>query len=340
MTNPSPDPRSSRLGFDELLGIVVAFTVIGTILVVSLRQKDRGFSLGSLMPSLTTTQPSPNATASPTPATPLPTATEELQGNTPLPEPRATTPDPAPSPTVSATPQRVSRVTPFFPVPVVVSSPSPVATPSATSPVTSPSPTPQQAVSFSDVPQDFWARPFITALAARGIIVGFQDGTFRPNQPVTRAEFATQLAKAFEQKPVADALNYKDVPSDFWASQTIQETTRSGFMRGYPGNLFRPTQPIPKLEALIALTSGLNLASTSAPGQVLGVYQDAAQIPKYAVPKVAVATERGLVVNYPNPQLLKPKQNASRAEIAALVYQSLVQAGKAQAIPSKYVVKP
>jgi hypothetical protein len=334
MTNPSPDPRSSRLGFDELLGIVVAFTVIGTILVVSLRQKDRGFSLGSLMPSLTTTtQPSPNATASPTPATPLPTATEELQGNTPLPDPRATAPDPSPSPTVSVTPQRVSRVSPLVPVPVPVAVTSP-------SPVASPSPTPQQAVSFSDVPQDFWARPFIAALAARGILVGFEDGTFRPNQPVTRAEFATQLAKAFEQKPVAGALNYKDVPSDFWASQTIQETTRSGFMRGYPGNLFRPTQPIPKLEALIALTSGLNLTSTSAPGQVLGAYQDAAQIPKYAVPKVAVATERGLVVNYPNPQLLKPKQNATRAEIAALVYQSLVQAGKAQAIPSKYVVKP
>jgi hypothetical protein len=68
------------------------------------------------------------------------------------------------------------------------------------------------------------------------------------------------------------------------------------------------------------------------------VYQDAAQIPKYALNPVAAATVAGLVVNYPNSQSLNPNRNATRAEVAALIYQGLVHAGKVKAIPSKYVV--
>ncbi|HAA26847.1 MAG TPA: S-layer protein, partial [Cyanobacteria bacterium UBA8553] len=55
---------------------------------------------------------------------------------------------------------------------------------------------------------------------------------------------------------------------------------------------------------------------------------------------VSAATKAGLVVNYRNPKLLNPNRNATRAEVVALVYQALVKAGKAEAIPSKYVVKP
>lgn len=209
----------------------------------------------------------------------------------------------------------------------------------APAPVETTPPTTNRTVSFSDVPQNFWARPYIEALAGRGIIVGFQDGTFRPNQPVTRAEFAAQLTQAFDQKAVAQAPNYKDVPSNFWASAAIREAASSGFLKGYPGNVFQPNQRIPKVQALVALTNGLRLVPNSSPVGVLQVYQDAKQIPSYATQAMAAATERGLVVNYPNSKLLKPNQNATRAEVAAIVYQAMVQSGKAQAIPSQYIVK-
>ncbi len=339
MTNlPPPDPRSSRLGFDELVGVVVAFAVIGTILIVSLRQKDRGFSLGSLLPSLTTPtspQASPDPTASSIPPQGLPRNLEQV---TPSPEPSAVReaipeePIPTATPVLPATPvtpQRVSQVPPLVPAPLVVASPAPAET------VT---PTPARTVNFPDVPQDYWARPYIEALAERGIVAGFQDGKFRPNQPVTRAEFAAQLKEAFDQKAVANPVNYKDVSSTFWASPAIQATTKSGFLRGYPGTVFRPEQQIPKVQALVALTKGLGLASTSSPNQVVKVYQDAAQIPKYVLNPVAAATVAGLVVNYPNSQSLNPNRNTTRAEAAALIYQGLVHAGKVKAIPSKYVV--
>lgn len=327
MTNPPPEPPSSRLGFDELLGVVVAFAVIGTILIGTLRQKDKGF-LGGLLPALTTTQATPDSTASPTPASPLPTQTPQ---ETLLPEPEVSVPVTPASPITPETPEQRSRVTAFVPVPAPAASPTPVET--------VPSP-PAPSVQFPDVPQVFWARPYIEALATQGILTGFEDGTFRPTKPVTRAEFAAQLQKAFDQKVITDAPTYKDVPNKFWASSAIQETTRSGFLRGYPGSLFRPNQQIPKVQALVALSKGLGLASTSSPAEALKIYKDAAQIPKYATNIVAVATESGLVVNYPNRQILNPNKPLSRAEAAALTYQAMVKAGKAPAITSEYVAQP
>lgn len=332
---PPPDPRSSRLGFDELVGVVVAFTIIGTILFVSLRQKNQGFSVKSLFPSLTTTAPtspqaSPDPTASSIPPEGLPRKVEQVAPSLETSAVKEAIPE-EPIPTATpVSPPRVSQVTPLVPVPLVVTSPAPAET------VTS---TPARIVNFPDIPQDYWARPYIEVLAARGIVAGFQDGNFRPNQPVTRAEFAAQLEKAFDQKALAKPLNYKDVSSDFWASPAIQTTTKRGFVRGYPGEVFQPKQPILKVQALVALSKGLNLASTSPPNQVLKVYQDAAQIPKYAMNPVAAATVADLVVNYPNSKLLNPNQSATRAEVAALIYQGLVHAGQVKAIPSKYVVK-
>lgn len=316
---PPPQRRSPPLGFDELVGVIVAFTVIGTIFFVSLCQKDKVFSLKSL-----TTAP-----ASPTPVNLLPTNREP---ETDQPAPNVIVLD---TPAPQATPVTPERVLPVAPLVVI-----PPITKELAAPVKGKSATPTKVVNFPDVPQVFWARPYIEALAARGILSGFENGTFRPNQPVTRAEFAAQLQKAFDQKVVVPAPSYKDVPNNFWGSSAIQEATRSGFVQGYPGNVFRPNQRIAKVEALVALTKGLGLTSKVAPSQVLKSYQDANKIPKYATNVVAIATESGLVVNYPNRQILDPNKTLTRAEAAALTYQGMVQAGKAKEITSEYVVQP
>ncbi|MGB3615718.1 MAG: S-layer homology domain-containing protein, partial [Elainellaceae cyanobacterium] len=66
-----------------------------------------------------------------------------------------------------------------------------------------PAPAPTgEAQPLADIESDYWAAPFIDRLTGAGIIAGFNDGTFRPEQPVTRAEFAAQLAQAF---PVDDS---------------------------------------------------------------------------------------------------------------------------------------
>jgi hypothetical protein len=325
MTNvPPPDPNSSRLGLDELVGILIAFATIGTILGLALSRDSTGFNFGKfLLPS----------------ATDEATETEEeiTQDAQPVIIPQeAATPTPTviePSPLV--TPIATPTLTPNR----VVPAPVPVA-PKAEVVVVPANSTPVQEVNFPDVPQDLWARPYIETLAARDIFTGLPDGTFRPNGPMTRAEFAVLLENAFEQRPKLPALDYTDVSPQFWASPAIQESVQGGFLRGYPNNNFQPNQNISKVQVLVALANGLGLTSATASPEVLKIYQDAAEIPNYAIDAVSAATQAGLVVNYPQPKVLNPNQNATRAEVAALVYQGLVRTGKVQPIPSDYLVKP
>jgi hypothetical protein len=333
MTNlPPRDPRSSNLGFDELIGIVVAFGVIGTILAVLLGQKDNRFGFEALDPSSTTTPASPGALIIPSPA-PEATLPTPIARETPSPSPTVSIRETPASPTTVG-PRRVgSRAV----GPLIVGAAPAAKTEEAEAPAT-------PVKGFSDVPQDYWARPYIEALTQKEVIAGYTDGTFRPDEPVTRAAFAAQLDKAFAEKPVAGTprytANYKDVANEFWASSAIRQASINGFMRGYPGDVFRPQQEISKLQALVALNSGLGFPAPAAPNQVLQVYQDAAQIPQYATNAVAAATQAGIVVNHPNRQQLNPNILITRAEAAALIHQAMAKAGKVEEIRTEYVVKP
>jgi len=189
---------------------------------------------------------------------------------------------------------------------------------------------------FSDV-QGLWAQPYIAALASREIIAGFPDGTFKPNEPVTRAQFAAIVSKAFAPTPQRQAQEFNDVNRSFWGYQAIQTAYRGGFVAGYPGGAFQPQQQIPRVQALVSLANGLNLRADNP--NVLTAYADASQIPSYATNAVAAATQRQLVVNYPSPNQLNPNRPATRAEVAAFVYQALVNSGRAQEIASPYLVR-
>lgn len=202
-----------------------------------------------------------------------------------------------------------------------------------------------QATTFSDI-QGNWAQTFIEALAARNIIQGFPDGSFRPNAPVTRAQFAALIQKAFQKQPVRTAVEFVDVPAYYWAYTPIQEAYEMGFLTGYPGNVFNPNLNIPRVQALVSLVNGINLSATATTPTVLNTYfQDASQIPDYARDSVAAATEKRIVVNYPNVAYLNPNEVATRADAAAFIYQALVSTGAVppldpSAIASQYVVGP
>jgi hypothetical protein len=192
--------------------------------------------------------------------------------------------------------------------------------------------------SFNDVPTNYWAQTFIQELASRDIIKGFPDGGFRPNDPVTRAQFAAMLNKAMTKAPTRGGVTFVDVDPNYWAASAIQKAYTTGFMAGYPGNVFEPTQNIPRVQILVSLANGLNYTANQAPETILQTYADAASIPNYARNSVAAATENRMVVNYPDVQFLNPNQSATRAEVAAFIYQGLVRSGQVNAISSPYIV--
>jgi hypothetical protein len=177
--------------------------------------------------------------------------------------------------------------------------------------------------------------------------VGYPDGKFKPDDPMTRTEFAAVINKAFNSSTKRPANNFVDVPRDYWGYSAIQTAYQRGFLEGYPGRRFQPGKNIPRVEVLLSLANGLGLQPEDI--GVVSMYADASQIPNYAIPAIAAATERQMVVNYPNLNQVTPNRTATRAEVAAFVYQALVYSGKPPTVgggnptnqgqkPSPYVV--
>ncbi len=216
------------------------------------------------------------------------------------------------------------------PLPAPPSSPTPAPSP------TTPLPT-AIASGFSDL-QGHWAAGFVQGLASRGLVSGFEDGTFRPNEKLTRAQYAALVSQVFDQPLVLPEPSFEDVAADFWGRGAIAKASRMGFVSGFPDNTFRPNQNLTRVQAVVSLISGLKLMGGS-PNSLL-VFDDRAQIPSYAADEVAAAVDRRMVVSYPNVAQLDPLRDITRAEVVALVYQSLVVQGRVPALASPYIVQP
>jgi hypothetical protein len=210
-------------------------------------------------------------------------------------------------------------------------------TTSAFAPLTIAAPASAQAA-FSDI-QGSWAQACIAELTQKGVISGYPDGTFRPDAPVTRAEFAALVGKAFPNSSrVRAAAQFVDVSSSFWAYNAVSFASQTGFLSGYPGGIFNPAQNIPRAQVLVALASGLNYSPSQPIDATLASFADAGTIPTYAQSGIASATEKRLVVNHPNVEYLNPNQLASRAEVSAFLCQALTGTGQLSAmIPSQYI---
>lgn len=192
---------------------------------------------------------------------------------------------------------------------------------------------------FNDI-QGHWAQTCIEQLANRQIITGYQDGSFRPASPVTRVEFAVLISKAFPNTvPVREPTTFADIPTDYWAAGAIQSGYRANFLSGYSGGIFNPNQKIKRVQALISLASGLRYSPSPKATELLNsAFEDAADIPSYAQNGIAAATEKGIVVNYPNVTQLKPNDSLTRAEVASFVCQALTN-GQTALVPAQYIAQ-
>ena len=99
---------------------------------------------------------------------------------------------------------------------------------------------------FSDVPKGYWAADYIGYMQQFGIITGYSDGSFRPDAPVTRAEFAA-IASRFE-KLTEGSKSFTDVPDTYWAARYINFAATRGWVTGYSDGTFKPENPITRAE--------------------------------------------------------------------------------------------
>ncbi|WP_019502990.1 L,D-transpeptidase family protein [Pseudanabaena sp. PCC 6802] len=195
---------------------------------------------------------------------------------------------------------------------------------------------------FSDT-QNHWARPFIDGLAVHRLITAAAGSEFRPNQPITRAQFAVILQQTFPyQNKYRHAVQFADVPPNHWAAAAIAKAYEGGFLSGQ-GQLFLPNEYVTRTQAFVAIANGLDLTINPKRdrGQLLAsIYTDGAEVPKYAVDQVAALSDRRIIVNYPDPATLNPNRSISRAELAALIYQALAYQGQLPKIAFNYAATP
>ena len=113
-----------------------------------------------------------------------------------------------------------------------------------------------QSNSLSDVSRGQWFNHAISTLSSMGIVKGNPDGTFNPDAPITRAEFAA-IAARFDDKNTNTTSNFSDIASH-WAKDEIGVAANKGWINGYPDSTFRPDQYITRAEAMTLVNRVLN----------------------------------------------------------------------------------
>ncbi len=102
--------------------------------------------------------------------------------------------------------------------------------------------------SYSDVAYGKWYNNPVSTMSALGIITGYPDGTFKPNKPITRAEFAA-IAARFDETQSGKSATFSDVIGH-WAAKEIGIAYCNDWIKGYPDGTFKPDQNITRAEAM------------------------------------------------------------------------------------------
>ncbi|EGG38209.1 S-layer homology domain-containing protein [Paenibacillus sp. HGF5] len=165
-----------------------------------------------------------------------------------------------------------------------------------------------------------WAKSAIDKAVAAGFVNGYGDGTFRPNQHVTRAEFITMLGRALGLNASGAELTFTDamkIPS--WAKDAAAQAALTGIISGYKDGSFGPHKPLSRAElvAMIVRASGISTDSAAKLN-----FTDTKDIPAWALPYIAAAVDAGLVGGVGNNRFA-PQQVATRAEAVTLIIELL-----------------
>ena len=159
-----------------------------------------------------------------------------------------------------------------------------------------------------------WAGDAIDRLCDMGVINGYEDGTFRPDGNVTRAEFAKMLALTFGLE--AGSEDYNDI-SDHWANESIKASAQHMYT---PESDFKPDSYASRADIAYAAASVLELGADDE--SLLDKYKDANLIIEEMKSNIIASVQNGIVMGYED-LTLRPDNPVTRAEAAVIVYRAL-----------------
>jgi len=175
------------------------------------------------------------------------------------------------------------------------------------------------ASSFSDVSTNNLNAPAIQFLKNQGIISGYPDGTFHPDQAVTRVEFLKLLFQtAGITLDVTAPTKFKDVDENAWYAPYVRKAKQAGWIEGYADNTFQPDQPVNKVEGLkmIAAVTGWQIVPA-----LQNPFKDTSAT-DWFTPDVAYAKSHGYLEE--SGSFFIPSASLSRAKTSEMLFRILI----------------
>ncbi len=185
---------------------------------------------------------------------------------------------------------------------------------------------------YSDLDSSHWAYKKIQALSEEGVLFGYPDGTFKPESKVTRAEFASMVINGLHQQDasIAEVINFKDLPQNHWAYNTVERAVGFDLIKGTPEGYFYPQEPVTRAHAISVAVNALDTRSISekkARDVLKSAYADYELIPDWIVINAGKAEILDMNVKVPYAEsIFNADKPASRAEAAVAVYNMVEQA--------------
>ena len=174
--------------------------------------------------------------------------------------------------------------------------------------------------SFRDVTSAHWAFDSVERAAELGLVTGYSDGTFRPDTPVTRAQFILMLWRMCGKPAAAKAASFADASAD-WYQDALSWAVEKGYVNGLSDTRFGPDAPITRQQAM-AILFRLNGGQSGTELTLTGIYEqtfaDSTTIASWAKDATWWAVYHELVSGVGGSRIA-PEANASRAQIAAIL---------------------
>jgi uncharacterized protein YkwD len=225
------------------------------------------------------------------------------------------------SPTTTARPTTTTTTT--WPATTTTTKPATTTTTTAPAPTTTTT-APPVSPSFRDVHSNSTFYAAINSLAAAGVVSGFADGSFRPADPVTRAQFAKIIVLAtggYGAAPAATQATFPDVPftGASYPFDFVEEAVALGIIQGYDDGLFGPSDDVTRAQIAIMIVRSGGTKLTQPPTSYVAPYTDLGDCSSEAADAIRIATYNGLCSGIGN-SLFDPYAQASRGQVAQMVY--------------------
>ena len=175
------------------------------------------------------------------------------------------------------------------------------------------------AEAFSDCGEDHWGYPYIAAMKESGIIAGYPDGSFRPEQTVSREEFVKMAVTASGLYQQGLKCDFSDAEEGAWYDSYIASAYRAGIVTGMTENTFGIGTDITREDVAVIVYRILKESEGAETAETAGDFADFEEISEYARESVSALAEKKILNGYED-GTFRPKAYLTRAEAAKIIY--------------------